>query len=36
MNEEHALEEIDFLLELCVSVGFHHTEGILNTVRLVL
>lgn len=36
MNEEYVFEEIDFLFEFCVFVGFYYIEGILNIVRFVL
>lgn len=36
MNEEYVFEEIDFLFEFCVFVGFYYIEGIMNIVRFVL
>lgn len=36
MNEEYVFEEIDFLFEFRVFIGFYYIEGILNIVRFVL
>ena len=36
VNEVPALEEVDLLLVFLISIGFHHTEGILDTVQFVL
>ena len=36
VNEVPALEEVDLLFVFLISIGFHHTEGILDTVRFVL